>query len=246
MRIATLVNIQSILRNYISEVGDSFSALRLNKKLFKHIALSALFIIFIAIVKLLEAHGREDTSIYHATLPYYASADLKPRWDTISSWHRVPSVLLRNQYNQLLDDQVFFHGISIVSFFFTACNSVCPASTEMLLMLHNQLNRQIPKRPLQFISLSIAPQSDTPREMLSYANKYGLPGNWILATGNHHEISQVAREGFYSDIDTLGLDGLPPHINRAFLVDQEGKIRGVYDLVSPHVLERIKNDINLL
>ncbi|MEO7495870.1 MAG: SCO family protein [Massilia sp.] len=193
-------------------------------------------------LRLLAEHGRRDSALAHTALPYYASADLRPRWDWLSRRHRVGRFALRDQRGAAFDQAVLDNGPTVVSFFFSACTSVCPVSTELLLRAQANLRRTRAGGAPRFLSISVTPQHDTPQALREYASKTGLPAEWRLATGAPGEIAALARRGFFSDVGTLGADGLPVHLNRAFLVDREHHLRGVYDATRPADIVRLQHD----
>jgi cytochrome oxidase Cu insertion factor (SCO1/SenC/PrrC family) len=96
------------------------------------------------------------------------------------------------------------------------------------------------------VSLTVSPLTDDVRALADYAGKFGLPKDWILLTGEPRHVEAWARHSLYSDITKLGVDGLPPHTERAFLIDRRHRIRGIYDARSPHEMVRLRSDIGQL
>lgn len=185
---------------------------------------------------------RPDSILAHDTLPFYASADMRPRWDRISSVLRVDGFEFTNHRKAAVDSRLFDNGPTVVNLFFAGCVSVCPVSMDLLRTLQASFGSQAP----QFVSLTVSPLTDDVRALDDYAAKFGLPKDWILLTGEPRHVEAWARHSLYSDITTLGADGLPPHTERAFLVDRRHRIRGIYDARSPHEMVRLRSDIGQL
>ncbi len=187
----------------------------------------------------LAEHGKSDSVLAHTELPYYADATLRPHWDWLSRRHTVGEFALRDQFDRHIDEHLFDDGPTVVGFFFTACVSVCPVSTELLLGAQR-------KTRARFLSISVSPQADDAPALRAYAARLGLPAPWRLATGAPKNIVQLAREGFFSDLDSAAGDGLPVHLNRAFLVDRAHHLRGVYDASSASDVVRLQHDLGRL
>jgi protein SCO1 len=185
---------------------------------------------------------RPDSILAHDTLPFYASADMRPRWDRISSVLRVGAFEFTNHRKASVDSRLLDNGPTVVNLFFAGCVSVCPVSMDLLRTLQASFGSQAP----QFVSLTVSPLTDDVRALDDYAAKFGLPKDWILLTGEPRHVEAWARHSLYSDITTLGADGLPPHTERAFLVDRRHRIRGIYDARSPHEMVRLRSDIGQL
>jgi protein SCO1/2 len=182
------------------------------------------------------------SALAHDTLPFYASADLRPRWDRVSSVLRVDGFEFTDQRKTAVDDGLLDKGPTVVNLFFAGCVSVCPVSMDLLRTLQASFGSQAP----QFVSLTVSPLTDDVRALADYAGKFGLPKDWKLLTGEPKRVEAWARRSLYSDITKIGPDGLPPHTERAFLIDRGHRIRGIYDAGSPHEMVRLRNDIAML
>lgn len=185
---------------------------------------------------------RPDSVLAHDTLPFYASGDLRPRWDRVSSMLRVDGFQFTDHRTTAVDDRLLDNGPTVVNLFFAGCVSVCPVSMDLLRTLRASFGSLAP----QFVSLTVSPLTDDVRALADYAGKFGLPKDWILLTGEPRRVESWARHSLYSDITKLGPDGLPPHTERAFLIDRRHRIRGIYDARSPHEMVRLRNDIGQL
>lgn len=146
-----------------------------------------------------------------------------------------------DQHGHRLDRSVLDEGPTVVSFFYSACVTLCPISTDMLMGVHSRIKAQ--GREVRFLSISVTPRFDDAAAMRAYARSIGLPVDWRLATGEQQEVVDFVRNNFFSEIDRIGADGLPAHMTRAFLVDRAHKVRGVYDAALPVDIIRLQADI---
>ncbi len=201
-----------------------------------------------AAASLLAEHGRIESVLAHETLPFYGSADLLPRWDPISSWHRVERFALQDQRGQTVDEQLLDRGPTVVSFFFAGCATVCPISTDLLRRTRTALAERgrDRERGLAFVSITVAPLSDGPASLREFAKRFGLGDDWTLITGEPQQVARLARRAFFVDIETPGVGAEPPHIDRAFLVDGSRRIRGIYDATSTNEMQRLSADLDRL
>jgi len=81
-----------------------------------------------------------------------------------------------------------------------------------------------------------------------YAQKHGVvDGKWNITTGDKKHIYNLARKSYFAVVDQ-GDGGLQDfiHTPNFILVDQEKRIRGVYDGTKDEEIERIVQDIVLL
>jgi protein SCO1 len=134
--------------------------------------------------------------------------------------------------------------ILLVSFVFTTCNGACPATTHRLAKIRAALDEQSKPAPVEMLSITLDPQRDTPEALRKYIKLYDLPAKqWTFVTGPPEQVAKT--------IEAWGMwvkptaNGQLDHPSRVFLVDQQQRIREVYNvdmLRSADVLE----DIDLL
>ena len=72
----------------------------------------------------------------------------------------------------------------------------------------------------------------------------GIDSKWRLVTGQPQVIYDLSKTGFFSDL----LDGrrAGTHTEKAFLLDGQRRIRGIYNATQPADMRRLKEDIQLL
>ena len=112
--------------------------------------------------------------------------------------------------------------IWVADFIFTSCPGICPVMTAAMSELQgiyagNDL--------VQFVSISVDPDTDTPEVLSKYAQSYGAdPERWHFLTGSAEDIHSVATEIF----KVGSLDDPLIHSPHFILVDASGSIRGYY------------------
>ena len=86
---------------------------------------------------------------------------------------------------------------------------------------------------------------DTVPVLKKYAErKHAIDGKWFMVTGDIKEIYDLARNSYFADGDyTLQKKGNTfLHSENFVLVDQQGRIRGVYNGTLPAEMERLKEN----
>lgn len=119
----------------------------------------------------------------------------------------------------------------LAAFMFTRCPSVCPRLTERMAEVADRVKAD--GRTLEFVSISVDPEHDTPPVLTEFAKKHGaLRPNWTLLTGDSDAIRTTAESGFKIGV-TGAYDASKPdmgitHGSHLILVDARGRIRGFY------------------
>jgi len=81
-------------------------------------------------------------------------------------------------------DDVLRDKVVVINFVFTNCQGACPLMTFKLSQVRDQFEGEIGD-PLQFVSLSIDPERDTPAAMKAFAQEHKADHEgWVWLTGN--------------------------------------------------------------
>ena len=133
--------------------------------------------------------------------------------------------------------------VTIVDFIFTQCAGACPVmSTKMAELQQEVLNNHL----IQFLSISVDPETDTPEVLSTYARGYGaIKGKWTFLIGDKSEIYKLTREGFHLGLDIEGEDAII-HSQKFVLVDQHGMIRRYYDSEHDDEMKNLLREARLL
>jgi protein SCO1/2 len=121
--------------------------------------------------------------------------------------------------------------VLLVSFIFTTCSGSCPATTHRM----GQVQQALQERSLfkddqiHFVSISLDPARDTPEVLRQYMKLYDAdPAHWSFLTGTPEATAKVlAAWGMWA---RPAANGQLDHPSRVYLVDQQGRIREMYNL----------------
>ena len=73
-----------------------------------------------------------------------------------------------------------------------------------------------------------------------------VPGKWHLVTGMREAIYTLARDAYFADLDADLTEDNILHSETFYLVDQAGRIRGIYNGTLPFDVQRLIEDIAIL
>ena len=202
------------------------------------------------IVLLLASVGK--ASVSSQTLPFFSTIDMTPYWPNEgSSQQRVPaevdSFQVLNQEGQGISEKNFASKISLVNFFFASCPSFCPT------MMHS-IQGFLKKFPqatadVNLYSFSVQPENDTPKNLKAYAKIHKIDlSRWQLLTGDQKQIFHVGKDMFKADgaVGDQKKDNGFIHTRNVYLVDQNRRIRGIYDTGKPESMDLLAKDIETL
>ncbi|WP_435010780.1 SCO family protein [Tundrisphaera lichenicola] len=140
---------------------------------------------------------------------------------------------------ELVDTQRHFFSLGslrgkavVVSFVYTTCTGTCPLTTAKLDKVRRRLREEgLWGRSVEFVSITLDPDRDTPEVLERYARAYRAdPNSWHFLTGPPDRVAKVI-----SDWDMwakLGPSGVIDHPSRIFLLDPSGHRREIYNLES--------------
>ncbi|MEA2080733.1 MAG: SCO family protein [Pseudomonadota bacterium] len=114
-------------------------------------------------------------------------------------------------------DDVLKDKVVIINFIFTNCEGACPLMTNKLTRVRDKLEGHI-GNPIQFVSLSLDPQRDTPAAMKEFAKKHNANHEgWVFLTGKpDHLDAIIKRLGQYTnDIEAHSTLVLAGNVNAA-------------------------------
>jgi protein SCO1/2 len=181
----------------------------------------------------------------YSGLPYYQDKSLTPYWigQVDEPQHRMGDFKLTNQAGEQLGSAHLKGKVRIVNFFFATCPGICPTTMRQL----ERVEQEIDADRAVLLSFSITPNIDTPDKLAEYASGFQIDSEkWQLLTGDEKQITSMARDSFFAVLDRNVKENSVVHTEKAFLVDGEGFIRGVYNATSPADVMRLIEDYELL
>ena len=185
------------------------------------------------------------------TLPFYNQADFTPEWidDNDPSYgqiHKIDEFQFINQNGETIENDNFYGKIYVANFFFTVCPSICPKMTSNMDMVHDQFRNET---DVMLLSHSVMPWVDSVQVLKKYAVDRGIDAeNWHFVTGDVDEIYALARNSYFAEKE-IGIAKDPEeflHTENFILVDQLGRIRGVYNGTLELEVTRLIEDIKTL
>ncbi len=203
---------------------------------------------FLVLLLSLEASAR--------SLPFFTTQDLTPFWNgegalPMATAATLPTFQLVDQNNEPVSERNFMGRISLVNFFLCQCSRLCP-------LMMSELKRFLAAnaaRPPQLFSISVTPEQDTPKSLLSYARSRNIDEtHWKLLTGNRSVIDHLGKDILHANqSDGQESNSSFIHSSSVFLVDGKLHIRGIYDTQNraqmallPKDIEQLRSEENIL
>ena len=153
----------------------------------------------------------------------------------LGRYNRVPEFTLTERSGQPFDSASLKGKVWLANFFFTACPGPCLRMNARLQEVQQALNKD-KHGDVRIVSMSIAPEMDTPEVLRKYAERFhASPDHWLFLTGDRDKIYDLAHKVF-----TLAVQKVDPadpnayvHSTRVALVDRDGVARGSFDTTNP-------------
>ncbi len=173
----------------------------------------------------------------------------RPEDPTLDDLGAVPPFAFTDHLGRATGNEVFQGHVSIVSFIFTRCESICPV-TAMKMERIQEATKDLGGK-LKLLSFSIDPAYDTPARLAEYAQRFKAdPERWRYFTGPVEEMRAFVEGPFMTSMMVVGQtpSGAPDvaHSGHFFLVDKRGHIRGTYDSSDLPRLELMKRHARYL
>jgi protein SCO1/2 len=120
-----------------------------------------------------------------------------------------PDVTLTTQHGKpvrLYEDLLKGQSVAI-NVIYTSCTDECPLETARMAEVQRLLGTHAGK-DVQFYSISIDPEHDTPEVLKAYAEKFNAGPGWLFLTGKKEDIKLVTRKlGLSRNSDAANRDG---------------------------------------
>ena len=180
-------------------------------------------------------------------LPIFTPADLRPTLVHPSligkTTHKIPNFSFTNQFRNIVCHEDVQNKVYVANFFFTSCPSICIDLTNNLKIVQNAFDNEI-----LILSHSVDPEIDSVERLMKYQIINEINGsNWFLLRGNIDEIIKMAQLGYFAiaSIDNHVENSLI-HTENIVLVDDQQRIRGVYNGTSELEMSYLIDDIKRL
>ena len=180
-------------------------------------------------------------------LPIFTPADLRPTLVHPSligkTTHEIPNFSFTNQFGNIVSHEDVQNKVYVANFFFTSCPSICIDLTNNLKIVQNAFDNEI-----LILSHSVDPEIDTVERLMKYQIINEINGsNWFLLRGNIDEIIKMAQLGYFAiaSVDNH-IENSLIHTENIVLVDDQQRIRGVYNGTSELEMSYLIDDIKRL
>lgn len=176
-----------------------------------------------------------------AELPILGERYVDDNQDTV--YHSIADFAFVNQVGDTIRKEDMAGKIYVADFFFTTCPTICPVMKKEMLRVYEQFKGE---PNFRILSHSIDPSHDTQAVLKDYAEKLGVPdaATWNFLTGDQEKIFEIGQTSY---LTTTMADDMEPggflHSGAFLLVDQQGRIRGVYDGTKTDQVDRLLADI---
>ena len=176
-----------------------------------------------------------------AELPILGERYVDDNQDTV--YHSIADFAFVNQVGDTIRKEDMVGKIYVADFFFTTCPTICPVMKKEMLRVYEQFKAE---PNFRILSHSIDPTHDTQAVLKDYAEKLGVPdaATWNFLTGDQEKIFEIGQTSY---LTTTMADDMEPggflHSGAFLLVDQQGRIRGVYDGTKTEQVDRLLADI---
>lgn len=125
----------------------------------------------------------------------------------------------------------------VVNFVFGSCSYSCLKVSEWMKKIERAT-----QEPVQLVSFTIDPASDTPKVLAEYADRFNAdPNRWWFLTGDTDAVTDLLSECFLGapDPDQIGvIPGGWLHSDRILVLDSQGYVVGDFNGLSGDVLDQ--------
>lgn len=176
-----------------------------------------------------------------AELPILGERYVDDNQDTV--YHSIADFDFVNQVGNTIRNEDMTGMVYVADFFFTTCPTICPVMKKEMLRVYEQFKGD---PNFRILSHSIDPSHDTQAVLKDYSEKLGVPdaATWNFLTGDQEKIFEIGQTSY---LTTTMADNMEPggflHSGAFLLIDQQGRIRGVYDGTKADQVDRLLADI---
>ena len=174
-------------------------------------------------------------------LPIYGEKDIDEFGNDVD--HVIRDFSFTNQNGEVVSLEKFKNTVFISDFFFTTCPSICPIMTKQLARVQKELDGE----EYRIISHTVNPEFDTENVLLEYSKKQNADlNNWDFVTGDKQSIYKQAAEYLIIAGQDTTQEIEFVHSDKLVLIDQKGRIRGLYDGTENESVDKLINDLKWL
>lgn len=161
--------------------------------------------------------------------------------DTV--YHTIADFEFINQMGQKVTNETVEGKVYVADFFFTSCPTICPIMKKEMLRVFDSFKEN---PDFMILSHSIDPGYDTQEVLFEYADRLGIEDakTWNFLTGEPQKIFEIGQTSYLTTaMEDQNEPGGFLHSGAFLLIDQSGRIRGVYDGTKSDQVDRLIKDI---
>ncbi len=179
-------------------------------------------------------------------LPYFEPIETGSKGKTDSlGRHLVSDFSLVDQTGKTVTRADFENSVTVVDFFFTRCEGICPRMTAQM----NRVYEKYKGNPeVKLLSHTVNPENDSAEVLAGYAKRYNADAaQWHFVTGDKPQLYNLARKSYLiSDTDGDGGKEDFVHSQNFALIDKTGHIRGIYNGIDSADVNRLLVEVDVL
>lgn len=203
--------------------------------------ISSLLIGTLLLVSAFSCKPAVENATTPSELPILGERYVDDNQDTV--YHKIADFAFINQVGDTITNASVSGKVYVADFFFTTCPTICPIMKKEMLRVYEKFGDQ---PNFKILSHSIDPVHDTQAVLKDYAEKLGVADatTWNFLTGDQEKIYEIGQTSY---LTTAMADQAEPggflHSGAFLLIDQQGRIRGVYDGTKSEQVDRLLSDI---
>ena len=193
--------------------------------------------------------------LYQATVPRYKAVETHQSPTVITEHpdevnHKgvldstsFQNIKLTDQDHQSLSLAALKGKTVVINFMFASCLTVCPTQTAALRQAYNKIE-QTNSGEIVFLSISIAPLSDTPEVMKQFAKRFSVDQQYWRFVVADLEATESLVTQFGITPQSLG-NGQFDHRTGVYLLNKQGVLVQQYK-GNPLNIERLQKEVTIL
>lgn len=156
-----------------------------------------------------------------------------------------------DQNNDTISQKNINNKVYVAEYFFTTCTGICPKMNANMALVYNQFKTN---PNFAIISHTSMPETDSVAVLKKYEEKMigshpDYPAKWYFVTGPKDSLYKMARQSYKIDDQTNSIghsDDDFIHTQFFALVDQQQRVRGIYDGLKKDEIKQLEKDISKL
>jgi protein SCO1/2 len=137
--------------------------------------------------------------------------------------------------------------VYVAEYFFTTCKGICPKMNGNMKKVYNAFKNE---PNFCIISHTVDPEVDSVGRLKRYADSLDISSDhWLLVTGRKDSLYHAARVSYLLDDPKNDYEKIEEqfiHTQFFALVDQEGRVRKIYDGLKKDEIAELQTDITRL